>query len=256
MNLIECNHCEKKYALKLEKIPQTPKKWKCSNCRGVSSFPFYSEKEQEFLMNVAAACQNCKKEYEIASNKFIAATMKVICFKCKSKFAVFFPNFQNLQKLNQKLSTYLSGNQEKQSEIFSGDKAKFESLLKEVIPKKTEKSTLEKNVEIEANPKKQQEKIFTTENSEQNSHQDTNKLENFNTWENKIKEQKGVIPQNLRSHLFLSGGKEEKLDISLPSLPIANKKEKIPSKNIGVGFLLFTLFFLVVIVYIYLVKFL
>ena len=262
MDLIECSKCQKKYALKLEKIPRVLRKWKCSSCQEVSSFPYYSEKEQEFLMNIQTTCLECKKQYSIKSNKFIAPKMKVICSICKNKYFITFSNFKNIQQLNQKISLYLNGNKKK-NEIFGEDKNKFQSLIKEVIPNVQQEQRIvnqQKSVNIQG----EQDNFFNTKNEEQKikiSSEVNTELEIFDDWENKIKQQRGMIPQDVRANFFLNDSKnvnqnkEEKLDISMPSL-LTSKKEKAPKKNIKVGVFIFTLFFLIVIIYIYFIKFL
>ena len=64
MNIIECIHCKAKYAIKLHKIPKRQKFLKCSQCQDNTPFPFYSEKEQEFVVMLKATAQK--------TNKFIA----------------------------------------------------------------------------------------------------------------------------------------------------------------------------------------
>ena len=238
MDLIECSHCQKKYTLRLEKIPKTPKKWKCSACQQISSFPFYSEKEQEFLINIDIICESCKKKYAIPSYKFIASKMQVICSFCKHKFQINFSNFDNMQKLNQKVSRYLN-DKPLPNKIFREDESKIQKLVQEVT-NETPKNLSIKQTSIEEAP--------------------NNNLENFQNWENKIKEKKGAVPANIRSHIFLSNTKEQKLDRSdLPSLtPKVQKKNnysKKKQKNIGISFFLFILFLLIIILYIYTVKF-
>jgi transposase-like protein len=228
MDFIECNNCKKKYTLNLEKIPQTPKKWKCSHCQFVAPFPFYSEKEQEFLLKVNIVCNSCNKKYTINSGRFISSQMKVMCSSCKQKFPVSFPNFENMQRLNQKIPFYLNKNENSQSKIFKEDKQEFQSLIKEVIPEIKQK----KEQVVEAP-------------------QISQKQENFDDWEDKIKKKKGVVSPDLRSNFFLSNNKEQKLERSdLPSLP-TKKKKAPPQRNMKTGFFFFTLFLFVVIIYIY-----
>ena len=76
MNVIECIHCKTKYAIKLHKIPKHQKFLKCSQCQENTPFPFYSQKEQEFVIMLDTDCNNCKKNYSIPSSKFIAPYRK------------------------------------------------------------------------------------------------------------------------------------------------------------------------------------
>ena len=236
MNLIECEHCQKKYTLQLEKIPKTPKKWKCSACQQIFSHPFYSEKEQEFLMDIDIACESCKKKYAIPSSKFTASKMQVFCSFCKHKFQINFSNFDNIQRLNQQVSRYLN-DKPSPNKIFREDKNKIQKLVQEVT-KETPKNLSIKQTSIEEVP--------------------NNNLEDFQNWENKNKEQKGLVPAELLSSIFIDNNKVKIDNSDLPSLTSkVQKKNDYPKKkqkNIGISFFLFILFLLIIILYIYTVN--
>ena len=230
MDYIECNYCQKKYIIHLEKIPKVSKKWRCASCQEVQSYPYYSEKEQEFVLDVNISCPSCKKKYKVPSSKFVSAKTKMICAICKHKFVSTSPNFENLQKLNQKITIYLNNNQEQTRLIFKEDKEKFKDLIKEVIPEKEK-------------------------NSHQSTSFDDSKVSNFSNWQNELHKKKGMVPESQRSNLFLSNIEEKKLDkTDLPSLKEEKKIKNTSNKVIGLPFFFFTLFLVIVILYIYFLR--
>ena len=145
MNIIECIHCKAKYAIKLHKIPKRQKFLKCSQCQDNTPFPFYSEKEQEFVVMLEAACSNCSKNYSIPSSKFIAPYRKAVCSSCQNQFEIHFSNYENLQKLNQKTASYLHLDEADKKETFNEqEKKEFHELVGDVLntPKKIEEKNL------------------------------------------------------------------------------------------------------------------
>ena len=119
MNVIECIHCKTKYAIKLHKIPKHQKFLKCSQCQENTPFPFYSQKEQEFVIMLDTDCNNCKKNYSIPSSKF---------------FEIYFSNYENLLKLNQKTASYLHSETVDKKETFNEqEKKEFHKLVGDVL---------------------------------------------------------------------------------------------------------------------------
>ena len=58
MDYIECNHCQKKYIINLEKIPKVSKKWRCVSCQKVQLYPYYSEQEHLSLKKESLPTNN------------------------------------------------------------------------------------------------------------------------------------------------------------------------------------------------------
>ena len=228
MNIIECIHCKAKYAIKLHKIPKRQKFLKCSQCQDNTPFPFYSEKEQEFVVMLEAACSNCSKNYSIPSSKFIAPYRKAVCSSCQNQFEIHFSNYENLQKLNQKTASYLHLDEADKKETFNEqEKKEFHELVGDVLN----------------TPKKIEEKNF---------------LENVSDWKEKVTNKEGAVPANLREQIFLSNRKIEELDkADIPALvpkeeqTLKVEKKKKEKSNFFVGVIILTLFILVFVAYIY-----
>ena len=250
MDYIECNHCQKKYIINLEKIPKVSKKWRCVSCQKVQLYPYYSEQEQEFVLDVDLSCPNCQKKYKIPSSKFTSEKTKMVCASCKHRFESTLLNFENLQKLNQKITSYLNNDQPPIRPILKEDQEEFKDLVKKIIPEKEKKtpSPKENFTELDFEEK--------SNYSQQATLSENSKIENFNEWQNELHQKKGMVPKSQRSNLFLSETQEKKLDKSdLPSLQEEKQKVKnTSSKIIGLPFFFFTLFLVIVILYIYFLK--
>ena len=197
MNVIECIHCKTKYAIKLHKIPKHQKFLKCSQCQENTPFPFYSQKEQEFVIMLDTDCNNCKKNYSIPSSKFIAPYRKAVCSSCQNQFEIYFSNYENLLKLNQKTASYLHSETVDKKETFNEqEKKEFHKLVGDVLD--TSKNTEKKD-----------------------------SLENLSEWKEKVMSKK--VPTNLREQIFLSNRKIEDLDKA--DIPITRKNKPLNSKK-------------------------
>ncbi len=229
MNIIECIHCKTKYAIKLHKIPKYQKFLKCSQCQENTPFPFYSQKEQEFVIMLDTACSQCQKNYSIPSSKFVAPYRKAVCSNCQNQFEIYFSNYENLLKLNQKTASYLHSETVDKKETFDEqEKKEFHKLVGNVLNA----------------PKPPEEK---------------ESLERISEWKEKVTNKEGVVPANLREQIFLSNRKVEELDrADIPALvskeaqtPAVKKKEK---SNFFVGIIILTLFIVVFVIYIYVIN--
>ena len=271
MNVIECIYCGNKYNLKLHSIPKKQKSLLCVKCSKNTPLPFYSEAEQKFQISVDAFCDNCDNNYSIPSSKFTSPKMKVVCSTCKNKFELYFSNFKNLQKMNQKISAYINKDE---SEIFHNKndslKEKEKKELKNFINNVSE-STTEKEANNE-NPSNKQNNLPTQGKDDEKSHNfENNKeekedIENYENWEKNLMNKEASVQESLRSRIFLSKKKSTKFDSSdLPSLipeqdssseltKKTNSKSKTNKQHFFVSIIIFSLFLLVVVFYIFLIQ--
>ena len=86
---IQCQHCQAKYSIDEQKIPDDKSFVKCSNC----SKPILLSKQPETGPHaspekVLVECENCRSQYMILSEKFSKGSLRVRCGKCSHLFEV------------------------------------------------------------------------------------------------------------------------------------------------------------------------